>query len=773
MPENLTALGTKSQTHAVNGMERLIYRDGSIHLFILASACWGVIATVVFLLSGLLLSMPSFYGNLSDELLSIFTFARLDAMRSNLAVFAFGGNAVFAGVYYSIQRLCKAPLWSNFLALLHFIVWQAILVALVASPMMGFLQGRSLSGGPWPIDVAIAATWVGCFGVNCGMTIANRRERYLYVSLWFYLASIVAVGILQIANCIVSPSSLLRSVPLLSGVQDAWMSNWYKHGMVSFLLTVPFVGLVYYFLPKAVDRPLYSYKLTIVHFWSLIALLICAGTSQMHFTTVPDWASTFGMLCGVMLWMPLWAGVVNGLCTLSGAWGKVKQDPALRFLVVGLLLFGFTSLESSILSIKSVHARIHFSDWEVAHWDTVVFGWLGMTCFGVFYWMMPRLMKCNLHRFSHIHFYLAVVGTLLIAVPEYASGFIQARKWSQLSEMGKLEYSFIETLQSVVGLWWIRLIGGAVYLLGLAGLAGNILLHLGAKRIFSEANLPQVLPRGEKFEDSAVSVSVLAGKPVLEFASKLDQFSKLDWHRKLERQPARLVLSIALVVILLCFTQVILVLASGEYAAPIPSVQPYTPLELMGREIYIAQGCQQCHSQMVRPLVYESQRYGAISQAGEAIFDRPSLWGEHRIGPDLAREGGGRQSSYWHWRHFENAPAMTKESVMPIYKHLLAEKLPFAEIGKRIRDVAKLGTPYDLRVEEGETIESKFEAIAHKQAEMIAAEIISQGGPVAHQGNLIKDTSAVALIAYLQRLGTDLSRPTPASNSGESKTNSN
>lgn len=764
MPENPTETASISNPLKPKNPSQLTYRDGSVRLFVVATVFWGVFATFQTILSGLLLSLPSLFGNLHEAFQPLVTFARIDSLRSNLAILAFGGNAVFAGIYYSIQRLCKAQLWSHGLALLHFFSWQAILVALTAATIFGYVQSGSLSGAPLAIDLAIALVWICFFGFNCAMTIANRRERFLYVSLWFYLSSIIAVSILQIANCLASPTGGLRSEPLFLGAQSAWLSNWYKQGISSFLLTMPYVGLMYYFLPKGSDRPLFSYKLTIVHFWSLVLLFLCDSSNRLHYTTVPEWASTLGMLCGVMLWMPSWAGVVNGWCTLSGAWHRVKQDPALRFMFAGLLVFGFTSLEASILSVKSVHALIHYSDWEVAHWDTFMMGWIGLTTFGMIYWLMPRLVRCNLTRSSYVHFYLAVAGLLLTVVPEYASGFVQARKWSQLSEMGKLQYSFIETLQSVSGLWWIRLFGQAVYLLGLLVLAAKMLFLLSARSTRQVSSVPPALSVVEGHSESPVVASALIGKPVLELASKLDQFAMLHWHRKLERQPARLALMIGLIVCLISFFQIALMLASQAYVAPIGSVQPFTPLEQMGRAIYISQGCQQCHSQMVRPLVYESQRYGAISQAGESIFDRPTLWGEHRVGPDLAREGGGKQSSFWHWRHFENPPTMTKETVMPTYKHLLTSKLSFLESGTKPQSNHLQGT-------DSETADSQFKNMAIKQAEVIAAEIIGQGGPVAYEGNFIKDTSAVALIAYIQRLGTDLSRPSSTTSSSETNKN--
>ncbi len=761
MPD-LAIIDPLSSSALTNRSSRFVYVDDSVRLFLLAAVFWGFATGLVGVMAGLLLSMPGIFRNLNEAIQSNVTFARVNSVQSSLFLFAFGGNAVFAGIYYSIQRLCKVPLWSGAIATIHFAAWQFVLVAMLFLQLAGFAPGRSLTGAPWPTDIAFALIWICFFGFNCVMTIARRRERHLYVSLWFYMAAILSVAFLQIS------SSLVTS---FTGVQDAWIQNWYSLSLGEYLLTMPFLGFMYYFLPKAADRPLYSYKLSIVHFWSTMLLLICTSSKQLHYTPIPEWASTFGMLCGIMLWMPSWAGVVNGLSTLSGAWQKVKQDPALRFMVVGLVVYGFTSFESSILSIKSIQAMVHYSDWELAHLHSVAMGWHGFMAFGMIYWLLPRLFVTRTVGLINAHFWLALVGLLLTTFTEYCSGFIQAQKWSQLSELGRIQYSFMETLQSVASFWWIRLFGGIVYLAGMLLLVLHILQHLFAKRIRTEAKVQPALQYDDERLDWPATASALTGKPVLDIAAKLDQFAMLNWHRKLERQPLRFAVCIGSAVCFLSLIQWIPICASNLFQSPIASVQPYTPLELLGRDIYISQGCQNCHSQLIRPIVHESQRYGPISQAGEFVFDRPALWGNRRVGPDLAREGGGKQSSFWHWRHFENASTVTPGTVMPVYQKMLSEKLPISAIGKRILSESDLGTPYDLTLEEGETMDIKYQVLAQKQAESIAAEIIGQGGPVAYRGTLIKDTAVIALIAYIQRLGTDLSRPVPLVPTQETKTN--
>ena len=743
---------------------RFTYQDSVVRLFIMATVVWAIVSIVLGLVANLLLSIPSLFENLRTDLQPYVTFAKFNALQLNLTVFAFAANAVFVGVYYSIQRLCKVPLWSSALAFVHFMVWQALVVALAIGLTRGDTQGRAILGVAWPIEIGFAIAWFLFFGLNVFMTILNRRERYLYVSIWFYLASIVTVGMLLVSNCVEVPLGDWKRVSLFAGVQDAIRQSWFTSGIESFLVTIPFLGFVYYFVPKSVDRPLFSYKLSILHFWSIVLLTICCGSRQLHYTPIPEWVSTLGMLCGIILWMPCWAGVVNGLFTVTGSWQKVKELYALRFMIVGLVIYGWTSLESSVLSVKGLEAIVHYTDWDVAHSQAVQLGWIGFMTLGMIYWLLPRLysMRGANSRLSQLHFWFASVGLLLIVVPGYLAGAVQAQKWSQLSELGRLQYSFIESLEAVLPFWWVRVFGFVVYLLGLFTLGINVLSALSSGPSRNETNLLPALSGFSADTESLAISSTLVGKPVLEMALKIDLWSKLEWHRKLERQPVRFLLLIGLFVCFLSFVQLFPVLALKSPVPAIASVQPYTPLELIGREIYVSQGCQNCHSQTVRPLVHEWQMYGAVSEGGEFAYDRPIQWGNRRIGPDLARKGGGVQSSFWHWRHLENPPVMTPKTVMPAYRFLHESKLTFGDLGKKIAVLAELGTPYDMSFEEGQSLDSKFEDQAKKQAEVIAAEIIGQGGPVAYKGTLIKETAAIALIAYIQRLGTDISRPVVA-----------
>ncbi|HMR78862.1 MAG TPA: cbb3-type cytochrome c oxidase subunit I, partial [Polyangiaceae bacterium] len=341
-------------------MEKFRYDDAIVRKFAFATIIWGLVGTLAGLWVALLMVMPA----LSFDL-PYLTFGRLRPLHTNAAIFAFAGNAVFAAVYYSSQRLLKARMFSDKLSAVHFWGWQAIIVAAAITLPLGFTQGKEYAELEWPIDIAIAVVWV-IFAINFFGTIAKRRERHLYVAIWFYIATIVAVAVLHIFNSLSVPAGPLKSYSLYAGVQDAFMQWWYGHNAVAFFLTTPFLGLMYYFLPKAANRPVFSYRLSILHFWSIVFLYIWAGPHHLHYTALPEWASTLGMVFSVMLWMPSWGGMINGLLTLRGAWNKVARDPVLKFFVVGVTFYGMSTFEGPMLSIKSVNALSHYNDWTIA-----------------------------------------------------------------------------------------------------------------------------------------------------------------------------------------------------------------------------------------------------------------------------------------------------------------------------------------------------------------------------------------------------------------------
>ncbi|NND98248.1 MAG: cytochrome-c oxidase, cbb3-type subunit I [Pirellulaceae bacterium] len=731
-------------------LEQFSYDDDIVRKFVTATIVWGLVATLVGLIVALLLVLPSLTGGMPW-----FSFGRLRPLHTNAAIFAFAGNGIFAAIYYSTQRLCKARMWSDTLSRLHFWLWQAIIVAAAITLPLGITQSKEYAELEWPIDIAIAIVWLVIFGGNFLMTLVRRRERHMYVALWFYIATIVTVALLHVFNNLVVPSGWFKGYSVYAGVQDAFMQWWYGHNAVAFFLTTPFLGLMYYFLPKAAERPVFSYRLSIIHFWSLVFIYIWAGPHHLHYTALPEWASTLGMLFSLMLWMPSWGGMINGLLTLRGAWHKVAADPVLKFFVVGITFYGMSTFEGPMLSIKAINALSHYTDWTIAHVHSGALGWNGFMVFGMIYWLLPRLFQTKLWnpKLMSLHFWTGTIGILLYIIPIYAAGLMQGVMWRAMDDTGHLVYpEFIEIIQSIVTLWWLRVLGGLLYFAGVVMLAINALMtwhNRPATYDVPVLSAPRLTPLRIDTEP-AVKSDLSDDVPVLNFARTLNVFGKMGWHRKWERLPVKFtVLTTAAVVIATLF-EVIPTFLIRTNVPTIASVTPYTPLELAGRHIYVSEGCYNCHSQMIRPMVAETKRYGEYSKPGEFIYDRPFQWGSRRIGPDLAREGG-KQSSKWHWDHFENPSYVSEGSVMPSYPHLLSEDLKFDAIAPHMKAAAFLGAPYT-----DEEIEN-CEAAARYQAEVIAAEIVAQGGPAA-----MHEKQAMAVIAYLQRMGTDLFKsPTP------------
>lgn len=738
-------------------MEQFSYDDAIVRLFVTATIVWGLVGTAAGVLVGVLLVAPWLSDYLRSDIASIASFARLRPLHTNAAIFAFAGNAIFAAVYYSTQRLCKCRMWSDLLSRLHFWGWQGIIVAAALTLPLGITQSKEYAELEWPIDIAIAVVWLLFFGVNFLMTLVTRRERHMYVALWFYIATVVTVTVLHVFNNLVVPIGLWKSYPIYGGVQDAFMQWWYGHNAVAFFLTTPFLGLMYYFLPKAAERPVFSYKLSIIHFWSLVFIYIWAGPHHLHYTALPEWASTFGMLFSVMLWMPSWGGMINGLLTLRGAWHKVTSDPILKFFVVGITFYGMATFEGPMLSIKSVNALSHYTDWTIAHVHSGALGWNGFMTFGMIYWLLPRLYQTKLWstKLAEWHFWIGTIGILLYIIPIYAAGITQGLMWRALDDYGGLQYKFLETVQTIVNFWWIRVFAGALYVVGVGMLAINALMTWMSRPATYEVPVYSAPRLTREYPDAAIPKSSLEGTPVLDFATKVDQVAQMNWHRKWEHLPVWFTVATTIAVLVASAFEILPMFLIRSNIPTISTVKPYTPLELAGRDIYVSEGCYNCHSQMIRPMVAEKLRYGDFSKAGESIYDHPFQWGSRRIGPDLAREGG-LQSSFWHWRHFENPTSLSEGSVMPSYQHLLNERLNFNAITDRVRAATYLGAAYPFDLD-------KSPEVARLQAEKIAAEIISQGGSVDYNGQLIKDSTAIALIAYLQRLGTDLDKTeTPA-----------
>jgi cytochrome c oxidase cbb3-type subunit I/II len=568
--------------------------------------------------------------------------------------------------------------------------------------------------------------------------MARRRERHIYVAIWFYIASIITVAILHIFNNLAAPAGFLKSYSLYAGVQDAFMQWWYGHNAVAFFLTTPFLGLMYYFMPKAADRPVFSYRLSILHFWTLVFMYIWAGPHHLHYTALPEWASTLGMIFSVMLWAPSWGGMVNGLLTLRGAWRKVVDDPVLKFMVVAVTAYGMSTFEGPVLSIKSVNALAHYTDWIIAHVHTGALGWNGFLTFGMIYWMAPRLFQTKLYsvRLAGIHFWLATFGMILYATAIYSAGLTQGLMWRAFDETGRLAFpDFIETTMRLMPMYWARAVGGTLYLAGMVLFGWNIFKTWAARPATYEVPQVQAAPLAPTYTPTAQDAAMPN--------SAWESFVRVTWHRTWERKAFVFTAMVTVAVAVASLFEIIPTFLIRSNVPTIASVRPYTPLELAGRDLYQREGCFNCHSQMIRPLRYETERYGEYSKPGESVYERPFLWGSRRIGPDLAREGG-KYPNLWHLRHFEDPRAITPRSIMPAYPWLLTRTIDFAAIQSRVDAMAMLGVPY------GDAI-TQAPALAQAQAKLIADDIAAAGGPAG-----LEDKEVVALIAYMQRLGTDI-----------------
>jgi len=747
-------------------LERFTYDDGIARLFLGATILWSVVALLVGVIVAIELVAPvaveytlTLFGVTFKPLawLSLLvntewlSFGRLRPLHTNAAIFAFAGNSFFTAIYYSTQRLCKTRMFSDFLGRVHFWGWQAIIVAAAVTLPLGFTSGKEYAELEWPIDIAIALVWV-VFAVNFFGTLAVRRERHLYVAIWFYIATIITVAVLHIFNSLAVPAGWLKGYSLYAGVQDAFMQWWYGHNAVAFFLTTPFLGLMYYFVPKAAERPVFSYRLSIIHFWSLVFIYIWAGPHHLHYTALPEWASTLGMLFSLMLWMPSWGGMVNGLLTLRGVWDRVAVDPVLKFFVVGITFYGMSTFEGPMLSIKSVNALSHYTDWTIAHVHSGALGWVGFMSFGMAYWLLPRLFQARVWspKLVNAHFWLATLGMLLYIMAIYVAGLQQGLMWQAIDAKGQLAYpDFVETVIKLMPHYWLRVLGGGMYLAGVVLLALNAIMTWKARPARYEEPVFEAPALTRGYVDPPPPPSRLPEMGVAKLAHKIDVWQQAAWHRRWERLPLRFTVWVTIAVVVASLFEIVPTFLIRANVPIIASVQPYTPLELHGRDLYLANGCYNCHSQMIRPIMAETKRYGEYSKAGEFVYDHPFQWGSRRIGPDLAREGG-KQSSLWHVLHFQDPRQVTPGSIMPAYPALLTRRLDFEGIEAKVRAMRKLGVPYKEEV-------GRAALLARAQAGKIAAEIVEQKGPAG-----LEDKEVIALVAYMQRIGKDLFAPLPA-----------
>ncbi len=444
-------------------LERFQYDDDIVRKFLAATLLWAVVGMLVGILIALQLAHPIF--NLGLEWTS---FGRLRPLHTNAVIFAFAGNGIFTAIYYSTQRLLKARMFSDLLSKIHFWGWQLIIVSAAVTLPLGITSSKEYAELEWPIDLAITLIWV-VFAINFFGTLAKRRERHIYVAIWFYIATILAIAVLHIGNSLAVPASMWKSYSLYAGTQDAFMQWWYGHNAVAFFLTTPFLGLMYCYLPKAAGRPVFSYRLSIVHFWTIVFLYIWAGPHHLHYSPIPAWASTLGVTFSIMLWMPSWGGMINGLMTISGAWDKLRTDPVLRFMVAGIGFYGMSTFEGPLMSIKAVNALSHYTDWTIGHVHSGTLGWVGFITFGAIYFLVPRLWgRDSLYseKLVGTHFWVSTIGIVFYIVAMWVSGIMQGLMWKAYDSLGFLQYSFADTVDAMHPFYVIRMLGGLLYLIG-------------------------------------------------------------------------------------------------------------------------------------------------------------------------------------------------------------------------------------------------------------------------------------------------------------------
>ncbi len=758
---------------------RIVYNDWISRWFVAASVIWGIVGMLVGVLAALQLAF--WQANVSPFL----TFGRIRPLHTNAVIFAFVGNMVFAGIYYSTQRLVKARLPSDLLAKIHFFGWQLIIVSAAITLPLGITQGKEYAELEWPIDIAIALVWV-VFAIEFFWTLAKRAEKHLYVAVWFYIATIITVAVLHIVNSLAMPvfAGGLKSYSMFGGAKDALVQWWYGHNAVAFFLTTPVLGIMYYFLPKAAERPVYSYRLSVIHFWSLIFVYIWAGPHHLLNTALPDWAQTLGMVFSVMLWAPSWGGMLNGLLTLKGAWGKVRTDPVLKFLAAGVTFYGMATFEGPLLSIKSVNGLAHYTDWIIGHVHSGALGWNGFMAAGMFYWMVPRLYGTKLYspKLADAHFWIGTFGILLYVVWMWVSGITQGLMWRAVDAQGALVYpNFVETVNAIRPMYWMRLVGGSMYLLGMLMMGYNLLLTArSGKAVDGETTV--VVPREERPESNWGEV--LAGKPVIlvtvvaviagtmavvnneasiilasmavtvavlgTIALRLAaDHTRPNWHRLLEGRALMFTAFAVIAVLVGGVAELVPTLLATPPQDAAALATPYRPLELEGRDIYVREGCYVCHSQMIRTFAFESKRYGEASVMADSMYDHPFQWGSKRTGPDLAREGG-KYPNLWHYRHMIDPREVSPGSIMPPFAGLATYKVDASKTYVKMSALRAIGVPYDDKA-----IDSA-QADEMAQASEVASDLRKDGA------NADPQSEMVALIAYLQRLGVHPQAPTPA-----------
>ena len=698
-------------------VERFQYDNGVVRSFAIATVIWGVVGFVVGLVVALKLVFPDFLGFVPQ-----LSYGRLRPLHTNAVIFAFAGNAIFMGVYYSLPRLCKAAMFSRGLSLLHFWGWQLIIVLAALTLTAGINTSKEYAELEWPIDILIAVIWI-VFGANMLGTIYQRRVKHMYVAIWFYLATFITVAVLHVVNSFELPVSLTKSYSLFAGVQDALVQWWYGHNAVAFFLTTPFLGIMYYFIPKAANRPIFSYRLSIVHFWALVFIYIWAGPHHLLYTALPDWAQSLGTAFSIMLIAPSWGGMLNGLLTLRGAWDTVRESPVLKFLVVGVTAYGMSTFEGPMYALKNVNAITHYTDIIIAHVHMGALAWNGGLAFAMLYYIIPRVYRTELfsNKLANFHFWAATLGIFFYVISMYFGGITQSLMWKEFTAEGLLRYpNFLETVTQIRPMYALRAVGGGLFIIGALAAVYNLFMtiRLGQLLAWEEDEAAPLTPRARETRESAL-------------------------HRMLEGRPTQFALLTLMAILVGGIIEYVPLVMVKSNVPTIEAVKPYTPLELEGRDLYISEGCNGCHSQMIRPFRSEVERYGDYSKAGEFVYDHPFLWGSKRTGPDLHRVGGKYPDS-WHAMHMLDPQSTSPGSIMPAYSWLYEQELDDSLIGAKVAAMRTLGVPY------AEGYEARAADDLRSQAREIAQGLQESGFDIA------ADRRIIAMIAYLQRLGTDI-----------------
>ena len=763
--------------------ETVTFNDRLTRQFLFASLAWGIVGMLIG--AWIALQLAFWQANLPPYL----TFGRLRPVHTNAVIFAFVGNMIFAGIYYSSQRLLKARC-SDLLGRIHFWGWQLIIVAAAITLPLGHTQGKEYAELEWPIDIAIAVVWL-VFAANFFLMVARRREKHLYVALWFYIATIVTITVLHVVNSLAIPVDMWSSYSIFGGVQDALVQWWYGHNAVAFFLTTPVLGIMYYFLPKAAGRPVFSYRLSIVHFWALVFLYIWAGPHHLLNTAMPDWAQSLAMVFSLMLWAPSWGGMLNGLLTLRGAWDKLRRDPVLKFFAAGVTFYGMATFEGPLLSIKAVSSIAHYTDWIIGHVHAGALGWNGFMAAGMFYWLVPRLYGTKLHstKAANFHFYIGTFGILLYVISMWVAGITQGLMWQAEKPDGGLMYpNFVETLLALRVMYWTRLLGGLLFLTGFLIMGWNLIVTAKKGKAVDGsvvAVVPDPVPKAEVVGWRKVLTAMPVGASALVITLLvLSAFSSAGgalafimlaalvgvlavamsgfgggltrWHRIIEGRGAIFTVITIAAILIGSVAEIVPSLISSMGQERTETEVPYSPLELEGREVYLAEGCYTCHSQMIRPFLWETARYGDVSVPGESVFDHPFQWGSRRIGPDLARVGGKYPHS-WHLEHMIDPRSVTPGSNMPPYPHLVDDTVDFSKTFRKLRALRYAGVPYTPI----EIASAKDEAQA--QANKIRGELAAELEGMTSSRVVPTNSKLIALIAYLQRLGQlPLPAETPA-----------